>query len=180
MKNVQQSVFSRNFWLTMLLASCMGGAQATPLTWTLSGVTFDDGATATGSFVFDADTRVYTGWSITTSASTRQGFATPHSYSYNNLNTDLFVNRIANQQGAIFKMPGMSFGMNFQSMLTNNGGTSLLLPGIRGFEFAGSSFSRGISGGSIISSVPEPMTTTLMLAGLGILGFVARRRRSMS
>ncbi|HUP05219.1 MAG TPA: hypothetical protein VMU19_14580 [Bryobacteraceae bacterium] len=35
------------------------GALADPVTWTLTGVTFADGATASGSFVFDADTLTF-------------------------------------------------------------------------------------------------------------------------
>jgi hypothetical protein len=42
-------------------------ASATPLTWNLVGVTFDDGGTATGSFVFDATTGIFSAISIVTS-----------------------------------------------------------------------------------------------------------------
>ena len=43
-------------------------AMAVPVTWDLSGVTFNDGGTASGSFVFNADTDSFVSWSITATA----------------------------------------------------------------------------------------------------------------
>ena len=43
-------------------------ADASPLLWTLNQVAFDDGGTASGSFVFDAETSVYSLIDITTTA----------------------------------------------------------------------------------------------------------------
>jgi hypothetical protein len=45
-------------------------ALADPVTWTLNGVTFDDGGAASGSFVYDADTNTYSNVNITTTAGT--------------------------------------------------------------------------------------------------------------
>lgn len=46
-------------------------AHAVPVTWYLSGVTFDDGGTATGSFVYDATAMpAYSSIDITTTAGT--------------------------------------------------------------------------------------------------------------
>lgn len=39
----------------VLTLGCLANAFAFPVTWTLSGVTFDDGGTASGYFVYDAD-----------------------------------------------------------------------------------------------------------------------------
>jgi len=39
-------------------------AKAVPVTWSLTNVAFDDGATASGSFVWDADSRVMSSWTI--------------------------------------------------------------------------------------------------------------------
>ena len=51
-----------------------GSAAAAPVTWTLDGVAFDDGGTASGSFVYDAATNTYSAISITTTAgSSRPG-----------------------------------------------------------------------------------------------------------
>ena len=43
-------------------------SASTPKTWTLGEVAFSDGATASGSFVFDAATHVASDWNITTTA----------------------------------------------------------------------------------------------------------------
>jgi hypothetical protein len=48
----------------LLIVSSLGicfsfGASAAPITWVLSGVTFSDGTSGTGSFVFDASTVNY-------------------------------------------------------------------------------------------------------------------------
>src|SRR5258708_4587415 len=41
-------------------------AQATPILWTLGGVVMADGATAFGSFVYDADTNLFSQIDVTT------------------------------------------------------------------------------------------------------------------
>ena len=50
------------------VAAAMTLAQATPMTWTLNNVKFNDGSTANGSFVFDASTGTYMDVLITTGA----------------------------------------------------------------------------------------------------------------
>jgi hypothetical protein len=51
----------------VILLFIAGIASAAPVTWTLNGVTFDDGGTATGQFDYDADLKQYSNVSITTS-----------------------------------------------------------------------------------------------------------------
>ena len=57
-----------------LIALCAINAAAKPVTWYLQGVTFLDGGTGSGSFVYDADTNLpfgtYSNISITTTAGT--------------------------------------------------------------------------------------------------------------
>ena len=50
------------------LVALSASASAAPKTWTLTGVTFSDGGTASGSLVYDADTNTYSGINVTTSA----------------------------------------------------------------------------------------------------------------
>ena len=54
------------FVLGILFAGS-GSAQAAPLTWNLVNVSFGDGTTVTGSFVFDADTATFSNLNIATS-----------------------------------------------------------------------------------------------------------------
>ena len=49
----------RLFLTVITLIALSFYASASPITWTLNGVTFSSGATATGSFVFDADTLTF-------------------------------------------------------------------------------------------------------------------------
>lgn len=49
---------------SLLLSAAVSGAD--PVTWFLSDVRFDDGGTASGSFVFDADTQAFSNVDITT------------------------------------------------------------------------------------------------------------------
>jgi hypothetical protein len=48
-------------------------AQAVPVEWTLNGFTFVGGGTASGSFVYDADTNTYSSVNITTTPGTLAG-----------------------------------------------------------------------------------------------------------
>ena len=52
----------------LMSAGVDGPSPLTPKTWTLDEVTFSDGATASGSFVFDAGTHLASDWNITTTA----------------------------------------------------------------------------------------------------------------
>jgi len=52
--------------LVLALGLTSAAASAIPVTWTLQGVTFTDGGTASGSFAYDADTNTYSSVNITT------------------------------------------------------------------------------------------------------------------
>ena len=54
--------------LVLMSAGVDAPSASTPKTWTLGEVAFSDGATASGSFVFDAATHVASDWNITTTA----------------------------------------------------------------------------------------------------------------
>ncbi len=54
----------------LALAFVAGSADAFPVVWQLSGVTFADGGTASGSFVYDASTNTYSAVNITTTPGT--------------------------------------------------------------------------------------------------------------
>jgi uncharacterized repeat protein (TIGR01451 family) len=106
---------------TITAGTVSAGAAATPKTWYLRNFTFADGATATGSFVFDASTHSFSSVNIATTTATRTGAT------YNTLSTGLNPDAT----GALFDtsaspnqtgLPGVS--MLFSSPLTGAGGTS--------------------------------------------------------
>ena len=56
------------FAVTAMALLFSAPASAIPITWNLQNVTFNDGNTATGSYVYDADINQYSSINITTSA----------------------------------------------------------------------------------------------------------------
>jgi len=64
--------------LVSVAALFSASANATPVVWYLSGVTFADGGTASGSFTYDADTNVYSTISVSTTVGSI--ITTPKSY----------------------------------------------------------------------------------------------------
>jgi hypothetical protein len=156
-------------------------ASANPILWSLVGVTFDDGGTAYGSFVYDADTNTYSNISITTTAGSAFGGAT---YTLiNDIADDPTASGIylVTSVPATPGLPGLIMGF---FNLTNAGGT------ISPPNF-------GISEGTIydnprallqqrsnlalvggLTSVPEPSTFILSTIPLGALAFFALKRRN--
>ncbi len=57
-----------SFCLALILGFASVSAQAIPILWTLDSVTFVDGGTATGSFVYEADTITFSMINVTTTA----------------------------------------------------------------------------------------------------------------
>lgn len=61
-----------------------------------------------------------------------------------------------------------------------SGFTGVLIPGAYSLRISGTTAAGGASygGNVVLTPVPEPETYALMLAGLGVIGFVAARRRN--
>lgn len=176
----------KNIVLAIALAAASGLSQAAPLTWTLSGVTFVDLSTASGSFSYDEATQTYVSWSITTTQTVDRSL---------NGNTSLLgaaytTNSLTNASSSHFQnassfgvknAAGNNFGLNFSHPLTAAGGSVALLSFAKGFEFAGFN-SRNVTAGSVIatvqSPVPEPESYALLLAGLGFMGAALWQKKS--
>jgi hypothetical protein len=101
-------------------------AMAAPTTWFLNGVTFADGGTASGSFVYDASTNTYSAVSISTTPGTTFGSGT----TYTGLNPGF-----PSSSTLLVAVPNPALGdftgtrvlaLNFVTPLANGGGTSSL------------------------------------------------------
>jgi hypothetical protein len=105
-------------------------ANATPVVWNLSGVTFEDGGTASGSFSYDADTTTYSAISISTTAGT--AITTAMDYDVTNagcLNLDEIICFLNVADGPDYTGDlGVTFAW-LGTPLTNAGGTVTLTGG---------------------------------------------------
>ncbi len=171
-------------------------AWAIPVTWTLQNVTFDDGGTAVGSFVFDADLEMF-------------GVRNNSISKINVTTTDSAGNKVASYKDLIqtFAIPGSSFGPSIKSkselvLLVSNGsiadltGENAFLLGfglgltntatfnnVGFFSVEGAcstptcdtvNVQRNVTGGSLTGApIPEP--STMLLLGSGLVGLAACR-----
>lgn len=108
--------------LACALAAFTGAnAEAAPIRWVLQDVLFDDGGTASGSFVYDADTNTLSAISVTT---TDGAVLLGSVYEFANfeaglLDADSVLLVAAANPGA----GTPAFNINLESAMTNAGGT---------------------------------------------------------
>ena len=159
-------------------------ASAGPIVWTLSGVTFDDGGIATGSFVYDADLNQYSSVNITTTAGGTLSGAT---YITVNSNFSPFTGSFLTTAVDPIGLPTLY--LQFLSPLTNAGGTSSIATASNNsFEgpcaasdclSAGPPLRLVQSGGTVmaVAAVPEPATVVFSGAGILFIAVLCARRR---
>jgi hypothetical protein len=164
----------------IVLLSLPSIASADGATWTLSGVTFEGGGTASGSFVYDALTNSYTDIKVTTSAES------PFGASYTSLSSCCLVSDTGTAFGpnvADFTDTHVLF-LLFSANLTNAGGTIPLMFGFpdpsldSAEDFCTNSdcttlSERLVAGGEVVgvpsTAVAEPSAISLLIVGLTVL-----------
>lgn len=175
--------------LAALTAFAPVAALAAPVTWYLSGVTFSDGGTASGSFVFDAATSTYSSVNIVTSG----GTVAPSTY----------VGVVPTPQSDEFLIQGLTSAGNgagsptialfYANYLTDAGGTVAFFNPVSGegqcggagcTTFAGGVAARTVVSGYITSVRPVPTMSewAMILLGVALAGSAAlmiQRRRSV-
>lgn len=176
----------------VLLAAALP-AQATPVTWTLNNVKFDDGGTATGWITYDAADLHASLFNVTLTAGTSQPAFSFHkdNIAVPVLGDNSFLDYPGYGDNSFFLWEiGSSdprwFNFSFASALTDAGGTHDLLTATSfdcTLNHCDIGQARMVTGGSLTTlpivgaPVPEPATLGLMLPALGMLGWMARRRK---
>jgi hypothetical protein len=160
----------------LVIPAFFGSAHAALLTYTLQDVNFTDGAVATGSFTFDAVTHQSGAFDVSITAGNLSALE------YTDANSGFFYAAGAGPNNFIlFNVPlHRYFNFSFLSPLTNAGGTFELNLPIT-YECNNCNTFRIATSGSVTSlapgTVPEPGTVALL--GLGLLGFIASRRKAV-
>lgn len=173
-------------WITV------GSALATPVKWTLANVTFADGGTASGSFVFDADTNVFSAIDMTTISGT---VVTGHTYAFTcscgpgEGNTVLFA---LTQAGDLANVPFL--WLPFAAPMTNAGGMIAINRANAGFNEGqcnntancasavapkAARLTGQIDGAPVTVPTLSPWAMILSIAGLAGLGWKMARRAAV-
>lgn len=154
-----------------------------PVVWTLSGVTFDDGGTASGTFTYDVGTNSYSSVAITTTnGTTRSGasYAFPRASSNSTAALVNTINSASDQTG----LPG--FLMVYATALSDLGGTiGLISPSLEATcsdpscALVGTSI-RVVTAGTVTTVTVPAMPPwiaagTTLLLGLIAAGFLRRK-----
>jgi len=154
-------------------------ATAVPLTWTLQGVAFADGATASGSFVIDSDSGDMLWWDITTTAGPNLS-----GFTYDTTSSGMFGRDIWGPSNAYLLTRNVPFAnpylnLTFASALTSAGTVNFSYDiGLGGsWECNNCTFIRYITAGSVTTDtndVPEPGPVALF--GIALAALALRRR----
>lgn len=142
------------------------GAAASLVDWTVQGL-FVDGGTLNGSFLYDADTNVYSSWDLSTTAGILGLPPVPvifPGYNYLPSNSSTVASSAA---GVTFFAPAdtRTLSLGFDLALTNFGGI-VDVSATEAFDQGSRVTFDGFAIGLPVAAVPEPSTYALMLAGL--------------
>jgi hypothetical protein len=165
---------------------------ASTIVWTLSGVTFEDGGTASGTFATDSTTGAVTSFNIVTTAGWILDGATYGTDIYSAFDDFFSPNSFAIAAKNQLALPLINFA--FLNALST-AGTNLLqvsfdLPADQvSFECnqnlcgADDAIVRYATAGSaigVVQAIPEPSTWAMLLLGFAGLGFLSYRRSKLS
>lgn len=138
----------------------LGVAHAFPVTWTLSGVTFSDQGTATGAFVYDADTNAISSWSVSVAGGNTDTFP-PVTYD-NTTSSASYVTNAPTDVGALFNLNASLRQLRLPavSALSDAGGTlAVNISGSGAAECFNCGPSRAYTAGNLIGTAAPVIIT---------------------
>ena len=171
--------------LIIISATCsaalmLSSAHADTIQWTLSNVTFDGGGTASGTFATDSVSGSMLSYNLTTTAATNvyPGYNYNSGYNYN-ASSSFILGSTSTDFEIYSKSFSPSITIMFKNSLTTAGPTDAITLLMECGPMCNDQ-RRGLSGGEAISisAVPEPETYAMLLAGLGLIGFTLRPRKT--
>ena len=163
-----------SFIAAVVLATA-GAAQATPRWWALFNLTFDDLAQGDGLFVYDDSNNQFSYWRISVSAAS---FMPAYTYESGEPGNSVGIHNATQVDFVAFPpgQPSRYLRLAFASPLDQWRDISLKSSG-ESYECDNCSNFRYVTSGHV-ASMPEPSTVVLMVAGVGLVGFMARRRKA--
>jgi hypothetical protein len=172
--NNMNKILARAVLVGATLLASSQAVHAIPVTYQLQDVTFTDGATASGSFIYDADTRSRGAFQVTTTDGVLPGFT------YDGISSGMYLGGGSGPNNFIlFANTGRRYlNFSFLQPLGSAPGT-YAINAASSYECNNCGTFRMMSGSVTVAGaeVPEPATALLMLpAALGL--FAARRRKA--
>ncbi len=152
-------------------------AQAGPIVWTLQDVSFSDLGTASGTFTIDSATGDLLSWDVTTIQTTTGYTGFVYDSTLGTSTGDATADSIELYPQA--PNAPSELVLTFENSLSTPG-LDAIVTGSSSYETGSNccqTFTRTVTSGDAAASTPEPSSEALLLAGMGLLGLIARRSR---
>ena len=165
----------------LLLTSALAAAPvsfASTVTWNLNNISFSDGATASGSFSFDADTNTLSAWDI----SVTSGVLSAFTYSPDDSTAGSYFQVAGYQNELLFMVNGSTRQLRLTPVdaLTDAGGTDAI--NLNTFGNGSGSVEcnicapyREVVSGSLATATPEPGSFAFFGLGIAAVRLLGRK-----